>query len=159
MRYHAEPRRLPDGSTDLLVVTNDDAVEFRLMTAPVPSGDQDATSWREARAERPSDRLLRADAFAAGVVLTLRRGGTQLLELVPHDDLAGARRCWLADSELPGGEVALATTPLYDDGTVTVRDEAWLQPGGLVGSGTCAPSWSARSDVSEAPGFDPVADT
>lgn len=155
VRYHAEPRRLPDGSTDLLVVTNDRAVEFRLMTAPVPSGDQDADSWREARSERRSDRLLRADAFAAGVVLTLRRGGTQLLELVPHDGLAGATGSTEVTSALPGGEVTLATSPLYEGGTVTVRDESWLQPPVWT-------EWDLRTGLArtvranDAPGFDPA---
>lgn len=155
VRYHAEPRRLPDGSRDLLVVTDDDAVELRLMSAPVPDGaDQDSSTWVQVRPESPSQRLLRADAFAEGVVLTLRTGGGQCLELVPHDDLAGARGSQRLESELPGGEVALARTPLYDDGVVTVREESWLQPAECrswdLGSGALRPVWRQQ-----APGFDP----
>ncbi len=156
VRYHAEHRRLPDGSGDLLVVTNDDAVEFRLMTAPVPDGaDQDSSAWREARPGSRSRRLLRADAFAEGVVLTLRSNGAQVLELVPHDDLAGARGFDRVESELPGGDVSLARSPLYDGGVATVRDDAWLHP--AVGrawelsSGALETVWQQ-----EAPGFDPA---
>ena len=50
----ASSTRRYDATGDrLLVVTNDGAVEFRLMTAPVPrDADQDPTAWVEARPER-----------------------------------------------------------------------------------------------------------
>ena len=39
---------LPDGSDTLLLVTNDEAPEFRLARCPVPrDGDQDHTTWRD----------------------------------------------------------------------------------------------------------------
>ena len=73
--YRVEHAPSPAGDR-LLVVTNDDAVEFRLMTAPVPrDSDQDHTAWTEARPEDPGERLIRADAFAGGVVLSYRRRG------------------------------------------------------------------------------------
>jgi oligopeptidase B len=130
VRYHAEHRRLPDGGEDLLVVTNDDAVEFRLMVAPVPDGlDQDASTWVEARPESSYQRLLRADAFAAGVLLTVREDGKRQLVQVPHDDLAGARGFGLMDSDLPDGDTVLLRSPQYDARTVTVLEESWLRPG------------------------------
>jgi oligopeptidase B len=155
VRYHAEHRRLADGTGDLLVVTDDDAVELRLMTAPDPEGaDQDASVWSEARPESKSTRLLRADAFAEGVVLTVRTMGAQRLELVPHDDLAGSLGHDIVDSELPGGHVALVRSPLYDGGSVTVREESWLRPAVChawdLGSGALRTVWRQ-----EAPGFDP----
>ena len=83
IRYRAEHAVSDDGER-LLVVTNDGAVEFRLMTAPVPrSADQDASTWREVRPEHPDERLLRADAFAGGVVLSFRAGGEHRLRIVP----------------------------------------------------------------------------
>ena len=58
---------LPDGSATrtLLLVTNDDATEFRLARCPVPrDADQDHTTWAPARPEDPDERLERVDAFA-----------------------------------------------------------------------------------------------
>ncbi|WP_460835404.1 prolyl oligopeptidase family serine peptidase [Nocardioides hungaricus] len=147
VRYHAEHRRLPGGE-DLLVVTDDGAVESRLMTAPVPDGaDQDATTWIEVRPESSRQRLLRADAFAECVLLTVREDGRRGLVQVAHDDLAGARGCRPMAS-------ALLRSPRYDGGTVTVLEESWLRPG-------VARTWDLRTGLlrpvweQEAPGHDP----
>jgi oligopeptidase B len=139
----------------MLVVTNDEAVEFRLMTAPVPRGaDQDASSWVAARPEDPDERLWQADAFADGVVLSFRSGGAHRLRVVGHDDLAGAGR--VLSSRYDVGCLDLARNTTYDARTVTVSDESYLRP----------PIWSTvdlrtgeTADVhhAEAPGFDPEA--
>ncbi len=74
--YRVEHAPSPAGDR-MLVVTNDGAVEFRLMTAPVPrERDQDASVWVEVRPERADERLWQADAFAdgSGAVLPVRRG-------------------------------------------------------------------------------------
>lgn len=155
VKYHAEHRRGYGGPGELLVVTNDDAVEFRMMAAPVPDGaDQGHDSWREVRPEDPADRLERVDAFASGVVLSLRSGGEHVLRLLPHDDLAGPGRD--VRSRFPGGEAHLFRTPLYDAPAVGVVDEAWTEP--AVWSEV---SWDTgeRMDThrQEAPGHDPSA--
>ena len=73
MTYEVEHAPSP-GADHVLVVTNDDAVEFRLMSAPVPrEADQDHSSWVEVRPEDADERLYRADAFADAVVLLLPR--------------------------------------------------------------------------------------
>ncbi|MBV9830646.1 MAG: oligopeptidase B, partial [Marmoricola sp.] len=56
--YHAEHVVLPDGDDVLLLVTDDEAPEFRLARCPVPRGaDQDHTSWAPVRDEDPAERL------------------------------------------------------------------------------------------------------
>ncbi|MFN8195131.1 MAG: prolyl oligopeptidase family serine peptidase [Nocardioidaceae bacterium] len=153
VRYHAEHRLLPGGTGDLLVVTNDDAVEFRLMSAPVPDGaDQSSDSWVEARAEDPGDRLERVDAFAAGVVLHLRNGGDHVLRVLAHDDLSGLGRD--VRSRFDGGAPYLWDTPRYDSPTFTVVDESYVEP--AVWS-TVDLTTGERVDVhrEEAPGHDP----
>ena len=86
VRYRVEHAPSPAGDR-LLVVTNDGAVEFRLMTAPLPRDrDLDPTVWVEARPERADERLWQADAFADGVVLSYRADGAHHLRVV------GARR-------------------------------------------------------------------
>ena len=147
VRYHAEHRRWAGGE-DLLVVTDDGAVESRLMVAPVPDGDhQDATTWVEARPESRGQRLLRADAFAACVLLTVREEGERRLVQIAHDDLAGERGFGMLEADL-------LRTPSYDAEAVTVLQESWLRPGVAssmdLESGLLDVVWRE-----EAPGHDP----
>ena len=68
----------PTARDTLLLVTNDDATEFRLVRAPVPrDADQTHDAWAPARPEDPAERLERVDAFAGHVVLSFRSGGRQ----------------------------------------------------------------------------------
>ena len=150
--YRAEHVVSADGE-QLLVVTNDDAVEFRLMTAPVPrTADQDETSWREARPEHPDERLLRADAFAEAVVLSYRAGGEHRLRIVRHDDLSGAGI--ELRSRYDVGCLDLARNTSYDASTVTLRDETYLHPA-VWSSADLASGTTTDVLGAEAPGFDP----
>ncbi len=154
--YHVEhaPYDGADGHRDrLLVVTDDDAVEFRLMTAPLPrDADQDHTAWVEARPEQAEERLIHADAFAGGVVLAYRTEGEHRLRVVRHDDLAGQGH--VLRSAYDVGYLDLSENALYDVTAVNVSDESYLRP----------PVWStldlatgALTEVhrAEAPGHDP----
>ena len=84
VEYLAEHLAHPDGSDELLLVTNDGATEYRLARCPVPrSGDQDSSTWVPVRPEDPAERLEQADAFAGHVVLTSRAGGRNQLRILP----------------------------------------------------------------------------
>src|SRR5258708_38438242 len=61
-----------------LILTNDGALNFRLMAAPVSSPGRDA--WTEVVPERPGVRLNMTDVFAGHVVLGQRSDGLQRLE-------------------------------------------------------------------------------
>jgi oligopeptidase B len=154
--YHVEhaPYAAGGGRGDrLLVVTDDDAVEFRLMTAPVPrDADQDQTAWQEARPERAEERLIRADAFAGGVVLAFRAEGEHRLRVVAHDDLAGAGH--VVRSAYDVGFLDLAHNALYDVGAVNVCDESYLRPP-LWSSLDLATAAITEVHRAEAPGHDP----
>ncbi|HEY0904921.1 MAG TPA: prolyl oligopeptidase family serine peptidase, partial [Marmoricola sp.] len=122
--YRAEHVRESD---DLLVVTNDDAVEFRIVRAPLPrDADQDHTTWTEVRPEDPAERLERVDAFADHVVLSLRSEGEHRLRVLHHDDLAGPGH--VLRTRHPGGGVRIARTPAYDAAAVTIVDQAHVEP-------------------------------
>ena len=150
--YRVEHAPGPAGDR-LLIVTNDDAVEFRMMTAQVPrDSDQGDSAWTEARPEDPGERLIRADAFADGVVLSYRAEGERRLRIVAHDDPPGAGRVLASRYEV--GCLELARNTSFDAAAVTVRDESYLRP----------PVWSsvdlrsgATTEVQrgEAPRFDP----
>jgi oligopeptidase B len=127
VEYHAEHLVRPDGSDELLVVTNDGATEFRLARCPVPrDGDQDATAWSAVRPEDPAERLERVDAFATHVVLTSRVAGHNRLRLLRWDDLGGPGV--VVDPVSSPGSVALARNAEFDTDRVTVRDESYLEP-------------------------------
>src|SRR5262249_20106311 len=126
VNYSVEHARSGQGDR-LLVVTDDGAVESRLMTAPVPrEGDQDHPAWVEARPEHPAERLYRADAFADGVVLSFRSDGQHRLRVVGHDDLAGDGVALSSRHE--AGCLDLARNTSYDATEVTVADETYLHP-------------------------------
>jgi oligopeptidase B len=153
--YRAEHRRGADGRGDLLLVTDADAVEFRLVSCPVPGPDgQDHTAWREGRPEVPDERFERVDAFAGHVVTTLRRGGNRMLRVLPSDDLAGAGT--EVTSRFPGGEIRLARNTWYDAATVAVTDESHTEP---VVHAEVALADGSVTDThrDEAPGHDPAA--
>ena len=155
VEYHAEHLRLPDGTEQLLVVTNDGADEFRLAGAPVPSvSDQDHTAWWPIRPEDPTERLERAEAFASHVVLALRRGGQRVLRLLPVGRLEGTGVD--LTPAFPTGTLTLARNEEYDAGVVTVVDQSHVQP----------PVWSdvtldrvtrTERHRQPAPGHDPAA--
>jgi oligopeptidase B len=141
----------------LLVVTDDGAVESRLMTAPVPrDADQDHTAWAEARPEHPGERLYRADAFADAVVLSYRSDGQHRLRVVRHDDLAGEGLVLASRHDV--GRLGLARTTAYDAAEVTVADQTYLYP--TVWSAADLRTGAMREvHRNEAPGHDPEAYT
>ncbi len=112
----------PDGDR-LLIVTDDEAQEFRLMSAPVASPGR--ASWAELVAEHAEERLMAADVFADHVVLTLRRGGRLLLRVLRRDGSASAID---VHPGLPAGTIALARNDDYDAAAVTVSVESYTQP-------------------------------
>ena len=137
----------------LLLVTNDRAQEFRLMSAPVPrEADHTHAVWTEVRPEHPDERLERVDVLGDHAVLSLRSGAAHVLRVVRILDLAGEGL--LVESRFTGGAVRLARTTSYDVAAMTVVDQAHVEP----------PVWSgidlatgARTDVlrQAAPGHDP----
>ena len=153
--YHAEHAMLPDGTSTLLVVTNDDATEFRLMSCPVPVGaDQDHTAWTPVRAPLDGERLESVEAFASHVVLVSRADGHTRLRLVPIDDLASDGI--VVDPVSSIASVAVSRNKEFDVTSLVVVDESYLLP----------PVWSsvsftdgARTELlsKEARGFDPTA--
>ncbi len=107
-------------SDELLIVTNDEAPEFRVMAAATDT----LGPWREVVAHDPAVRVLDADAFAGHVVLTLRRDGLPVLRVV--------RRDWSAPYDiLPTDEAAtvcLIRVDDFDPRAVTIRTEARTEP-------------------------------
>ena len=152
VEYHAEHVVLPDGADTLLVVTNDDATEFRLARCPVPrESDQDHASWTPARAERSHERVERVDGFAGHAVLSYRSETEHRLRVLPLDDLDGEG--FVIESAFACGGVLIGPNTEYDATAVTIEDQSYVDP----------PVWSAvdlgtgvRTELlrREAPGHD-----
>lgn len=70
----------------LWIVTNDDAVDFRLMQAPVD--DARRANWTEVIPARPGVRLVAAQAFARWIAIAERGEGCLRLQLLDPDSLA-----------------------------------------------------------------------
>jgi len=153
VEYDAEHAVLADGSDTLLIVTNDGAVEFRLVRAPVPRhADQDHRAWEPVRPENPAQRLQEAHAFATHVVLSFRSEGRNRLRVLPLDALDSAG--FVVDPVLDGGAVALSRNEDFAATSITVADESFAHP----------PVWSdidldgsdrRERHRQEAPGHDP----
>ncbi len=127
VEYHAEHAVLPDGSDTLLLVTNDEAEEFRLASCPVPrEADQDPAAWRPVRPEDPTERLESVEAFASHVVLCFRSGGTQRLRLLPITALEAPGV--VVDPAFEGGTVALSHNEEFAATAVTVADQSYIHP-------------------------------
>ena len=159
VEYSVEHVRGADAGS-LLVVTNDGATEFRLMRAPLSSPGRD--SWTELVPERSEERLSSVDAFAAHVVLGLRREGIPLLRilpLAPDGDPIGGEAGLAAAVEvkpsMPAGTVALGRNERYDADAVVVVEQSYTEP----------PCWQRVSLATgervvvkrqETPGYDPA---
>lgn len=127
IEYHAEHVVLPDGTDALLLVTNDDATEFRLARCPVPrEADQDHTSWSPARAERPDERLERVDGFAGYAVLSFRSQYRHCLRVVPLDALDSDG--FVIEPAFDCGTVVIAPNTEYDATVLTVEHQSYAQP-------------------------------
>lgn len=127
VEYHAEHVLHPDGTDALLVVTNDEAEEFRLARCPVPRHeDQDHRAWEPVRPEDPTERLERADAFASHVVLSSRSRGTPRLRVLPLEALDSPG--FLIEPVFEGGTVAATHNEHFGATAVTVADQSFVHP-------------------------------
>ncbi len=127
IEYDAEHAVLSDGSDVLLIVTNDDAVEFRLARSLVPrDAHQDHSSWEPVRPEDPTERLEQVDAFATHAVLGFRSGGHHRLRILPLDALESEG--FVVGPALDGGAVALSRNEDFHATSITVRDESFTHP-------------------------------
>ena len=125
VEYECEHARTPAGDR-LLVVTNDGAPEFRLMSAPLSSPGRG--SWVELLPEDPAERLYDATAFAGHVVTTLRRDAVLMARsyrltgdggLVDPVDIAPTSAT---------GTLEPAHNEVFDATELQVVDESWIQP-------------------------------
>lgn len=118
IEYSVEHAPGPDGDR-FLVVTNLGAESFRVATAPVDTpGD-----WSDYLAGDPTVRIHRVDAFAAAVVLSVRRAGVGMVTVHPYG--ATEFDVW---PDAPGGLVSLGRNEVFDADAVTVVQQSFIAP-------------------------------
>jgi oligopeptidase B len=109
----------PRGGDGFYVTTNLGAAEFHVLWAP----QDDPSSWIPLMEENPAVRVWGVDAFARGVVLSLRRNGSATLRVVPRE---GAPFDLMP--EHAGGMVRLARNEDWSAPFVTVEFESFIHP-------------------------------
>ncbi|HVQ88153.1 MAG TPA: prolyl oligopeptidase family serine peptidase [Actinomycetes bacterium] len=121
---------LPETAQDsLLIVTNDQAREFRLVRAPITSTDP--ADWKTVVGEQPDERIHDVDIFDGHVVVSTVREGRQLLRLMSWSTLGKDRP--FADSIVvePGSPGALLTLGANEEFAVShvlIEVESYVRP-------------------------------
>jgi oligopeptidase B len=115
------------GRGTLLIVTDDGAAEFRLMRAPVAAPGRE--NWEPVDCAaiapaRPDTRLLGCDVLAGRLLLTLRRGGAQLLAITGPDG-GDVREIGPA---YEAGSIAIEHAEDYAATSVVVVEESLIEP-------------------------------
>ncbi|MBU3751622.1 MAG: S9 family peptidase, partial [Mycobacterium sp.] len=101
------------------IVTNLDAVEFRVAVAPIDAPGR----WSEVIAEDPSVRIHRVDAFASGLAVSARRDGVGVVMVRPY----GAEPFEIRPA-VPGGLVRLGRNENFDTDALTVVEQSFIAP-------------------------------
>lgn len=121
VEYDCEHARTA-GADQLLVLTNDGATEFRLMTAPLVTPGRE--HWREVIPYDPAERLLHVDAFSSHLVLTLRRDGRLLLRVHPLDGAPPHDVAAVGEA----ASIRLDRNELFDTRVMTIAEESYTEP-------------------------------
>jgi oligopeptidase B len=163
IEYRADHADGPDGG-ELYLVTNDGAVEFRLVKAPVTAPGADG--WSEVIGEAADVRLVSCDVFSRYAVLTERRGAATQLRIL--DRHTGAQRLihgglihgglihgGLIQASSPHTALELADNPEYQAASITVRTESLITPPAWHDVDLATGEWQLRKRQ-QVPGYDPA---
>ena len=110
---------------DLYVVTDAGAEEFTLMRAALAAPDRwEPVSCPAIAPARDDTRLHRCDVLADHLVLTVRRGGEQLLVVTDHDG-GNVRE---VRASVAAGWIRVEHAEEYDRGSVIIGEESLIEP-------------------------------
>jgi oligopeptidase B len=148
VEYRAEHADGP-GPGEFFLVTNVDAVQFRLVAAPADAPGR--ARWREVLAAAPDTRLVSCEVFGRYLLIEQRHAAATQLRIM--DLTSGQQRLIEAD----GPHVALALAPNQDYRTaaVTVRTESLVEPPSWHDVDLATGRWRERKRQ-RVPGYDPA---
>ena len=130
-----EPRRqgieysVDHHSDRLFIVTNDEAVNFRLMTAPLESPGR--AHWREYIPHRDGIKLESVDLFARHAVLTERADGLQRISVLRLSDA----QSHIIDQPEPVYTASFGPNPEWDTDTLRFAYTSLVTPVSAVDYG------------------------
>jgi oligopeptidase B len=129
IEYIVEHARVADGDRALIVI-NDGAQEFRVLSAPLETPDR--AHWTELAPSDERERVYDVDAFAGHYVTTLRRDGQLRLRisaLAPEggEGGEGGEPIEIAPTE-PGTTLALFVNAEFDAEEILITEESATRP-------------------------------
>jgi len=148
IEYRADHGDGPGGG-EFYLVTNDGAVEFRLVRAAATAPGR--AGWTEVIAGSADTRLVSADVFGRYLVVEQRHGGATQLRVV--DRHSGEQR--LIEASGPEYSLALATNEDYHAAAVTVCTQSLIDPPAWHDVDLASGRWELRKRQ-EVPGYDPA---
>src|SRR5580693_1944350 len=148
VEYRAEHARGP-GPGEFFLVTNAEAEEFRLVSAPADAPGR--ARWRQVIAGSPDTRLVSCDVFGRYLVVEQRHAAATQLRIV--DRRSGEQR--LIEAGGPQVSLCLAANEDYEATVVTVRTESLVQPPSWHDVDLATGRWQERKRQ-PVPGHDPA---
>ncbi|MCI0686065.1 MAG: prolyl oligopeptidase family serine peptidase, partial [Sporichthyaceae bacterium] len=137
------------GGGQLFILSNDEAPEFRIMTAPVHTPGQE--SWSELLGADPAERRCTVNVFAGHVVIEIRRDFRTGLRVI--DRATGAiSEVW---PQAATTTLKLGTNEEYRVGFATVYTGSLIDPPAWHDVDLSTGSWTLRKRK-EVPGYDPT---
>ena len=117
-----------EGGGRLLIVTNDGAPEFQLVTCTVTETHPE--HWQPLPVSNGTERLHAVDVFADHAVLSLVSEGHQLLRVVSHTSLFADPMEKHHDirAEAPGALLTLWRNEEYNASSVLIEEESYISP-------------------------------
>jgi oligopeptidase B len=148
VQYRAEHADGP-GPGEFFLVTNAEAEEFRLVSAPADAPG--LARWSEVIAGAPDTRLVSCDVFGPYLVVQQRHAAATQLRIV--DRRSGEQR--LIEAGGPHVSLALAANEDYHATAVTVRTESLVEPPSWHDVDLATGRWRVRKRQ-QVPGYDPA---
>jgi oligopeptidase B len=125
LEYACEHAPTPMGDR-LFIITNHEATEFRLMSAPL--ADPGLANWVEVLPENPTERVNTVTAFGGHLVVSLRRDGALMLRSYPLAQDGGLGSGLDISASIPVGTLQLDENPLFEASEINVVEQSYTMP-------------------------------
>jgi len=151
VEYDIDHHVVPGGPDRFLIVTNDDAPNFKLVEAPVATPGKD--NWRDLVAHRPDVRLEGVEVFAGHLVLEERSQAVVSLRVL---SLAGGGEHVVDQSEAVYA-AGVGPNPEFDSATLRFHYTSLVTPGSVFDYDMDARSRQLVKQTPVLGGYDPSA--
>jgi oligopeptidase B len=133
-----------------LIMTNEDALNFKLMAAPIE--DPRRENWRELIPHRDEVLIEEVHAFRNYLILMERQDGLKQVRIAGPDGIRDSR--YVAFPE-PAYDVTLAENPEFDTDTLRFTYSSLVTPDSVVDYGLETGEWTLRKQDQIPSGYDP----